>query len=61
MFPNLLILPNRLYRKASIDLLLRKLTVGDGAGTSEGCSGLMYILFPLLCPQRSDFTLVSEK
>ena len=35
VFPNLLTLPHRLYKGARINLLLRKLTMGDKTGNSE--------------------------
>lgn len=56
MFPKLLVLADRRSRKARIALQLRRLAVGDREGPL-GRSGLVSILFPLLCPKRSDFIL----
>lgn len=45
VFPNLLTLPHRLYKGARINLLLRKLTMGDKTGNSERffCANFIFL------------------
>ena len=48
VYPNLLTLPHRLYKEAKINLLFRKLTMGDKTGNSETFFVLI-LYFYFLC------------